>query len=81
MSTIPVRDDTRNASQPPLGICPMCDTLSDRRPQHLLHAPIAANGPFDSATVGNQKALTALAAKLRRQQRLVAQTVSQCPAC
>jgi hypothetical protein len=82
MSTIPMRDDTRNDSQPPLGVCPVCtDTL-----------PIDGRGIYCTPKCRqrayrlrhrqmNRPTLTDLAARLRREQQLSAHTVYECPSC
>ncbi len=82
MSANPMRDDTRNDSQPPLGVCPVCtDTFPidgrgiyctpkcRQRAYRLRHRQL------------NRPTLTDLAATLRREQRLIAQTVYECPSC
>ena len=82
MSTIPVRDDTRYESQPPLGVCPVCTRTF----------PIDGRGTYCTPKC-RQRAyrlrhrqtsrLTVidLAATLRREQRLIAQTVYECASC
>jgi hypothetical protein len=82
MSTIPVRDDTRYDTHPPLGVCPVCtDTFPiDGRgiyctPKCRQRAYRLRHRQTDQPTLSN------LTAQLRREQRLVAQTVYECPSC
>lgn len=82
MSTIPMCDDTRYASPPPLGVCSVC--------AHTF--PIDGRGIYCTPKC-RQRAyrlrhrqtilptLTDLANRLRREQRLIAQTVYECPSC
>jgi hypothetical protein len=82
MSKLPVGDDSRYDSQPRLGVCPVCgrtfpidgrgiycEPKCRQRAYRLRHRQ--SHGPL----------LTELTNRLRREQRLIAQTVYECPTC
>lgn len=82
MSTIPVRDDPRYASQPPLGVCPVCNATFPSDGRGIYCTPKCRQRAYRLRhRQAHQPALTDLAAQLRREQRLVAQTVYECPSC
>jgi hypothetical protein len=82
MITISMGDDTRYDSLPPVGVCPVCgDTFPidgrgiycepkcRQRAYRLRHRQV------------NRPTLVDLDAMLRQAQRLIAQTVYECPSC
>lgn len=77
-----MRDDTRNDRQLAQGTCPMCSRTFPIEGRSVYCGPTCRQRAFrlrhrqlDGA------ALTDLADLLRRERRLIAQTVYECPAC
>jgi len=82
MSTIPVRDDTRYDSQPALGVCPLCNTTFPIDGRGIYCTPKCRQRAYRLRhRQADHPTLSDLAAKLRREQRLIAQTVYECPSC
>lgn len=82
MSTIPVRDATRYDSQPPLGVCPVCTDTFPIDGRGIYCTPKCRQRAYRLRhSRSNRPTLTNLAAELRRQQQLIAQTVYECPSC
>ena len=82
MSTIPVGDDTRYASQPRLGVCPICTDTFPIDGRGIYCTPKCRQRAYRLRhRQADQPALTDVTARLRREQRLVAQTVYECPSC
>jgi hypothetical protein len=82
MSTVPVGDAPRNDSQLPLGVCPMCTNSF----------PIDGRGIYCTPRCrqradrlrhrqANRPTLIDLASRLRRERRLIDQTVYECSSC
>jgi ribosomal protein L32 len=77
-----MRDDRRNADQLELGTCPMCGDTFPIDGRSIYCTPVCRQRAFRLRNRSeNRQTLTALATTLRRQQRLTAQTVYECPAC
>ena len=81
MSANPVRDDTRNDSQP-LATCPVCGTKFQPvgrgrfcKPRCCQHAFRLRSRHADTATLAD------VTDQLRREHRLIAQTVYECSSC
>lgn len=82
MSTISVRDDTRNDSHPSLGVCPVCTDTFPKDGRGMYCTPRCRQRAFRVRhRQANRPTVTNLAARLRREQRLLAQTVYECPSC
>ena len=82
MSTIPVRDDTRYDCQPPLGVCPVCNDTFPIDGRGIYCEPKCRQRAYRHRLhQANRLTLTDLAAELRREHRLIAQTVYECPSC
>ena len=82
MSTIPVRDDTRNDSQPSPGVCPVCTDAFPIDGRGIYCTPKCRQRAYRLRHHhANRPTITDLAAKLRREHRLLAQTVYECPSC
>jgi hypothetical protein len=82
VSTIPVRDDTRYDSQPPLGVCPVCGDTFPVDGRGIYCTPKCRQRAYRLRhSQANRPMLTDLVARLRREQRLIAQTVYACPSC
>jgi hypothetical protein len=82
MSTIPVCDDARYDSQPSFGVCPVCGDTFPVDGRGVYCTPKCRQRAFrlrhrqaDRPTVSH------LADQLSREQRLIAQTVYECPSC
>ena len=81
MSAIPVCDDRRNDSLPQT-LCPVCERRFDRVGRGLDCSPTCRQRAFRLRHRQMDRALlTDLADSLRGQQRLIDQTVYQCPSC
>jgi hypothetical protein len=82
MSTIPMCDDTRYASQPPLGVCPVCTGTFPIDGRGIYCTPKCRQRAYRlrhyQANIPTRIQLTA---RLRREQRLLAQTVYKCSSC
>ncbi len=82
MSTIPVCDDTRYDSPPPLGVCPVCARTFPIDGRGIYCEPKCRQRAYRLRQgKANRPMLTDLAAELRREHRLIAQTVYECPSC
>jgi hypothetical protein len=82
MSTIPVGDDTRNACQPALGVCPACTNTFPIEGRGIYCTPKCRQRAFRLRhPQANRPTVTDLADRLRREHRLIAQTVYECPSC
>jgi hypothetical protein len=82
MSAMPVRDDTRNDSQPPLGVCPVCTNTFPIDGRGMYCTPKCRQRAYRLRHhQAKRPTATDLAARLRREQRLLAQTVYECPSC
>jgi hypothetical protein len=82
MNSIPMGDATRNARQLELRICPMCERTFPVRGRGIYCGPTCRQRAFRLRhPQANRPTLTNLSEQLRRERRLVAQTVYECPAC
>ena len=82
MSTIPMCDDTRNDSQPSLGVCPVCTDSFPIDGRGTYCTPKCRQRAFRLRhRQVNRLTVTDFAAELRREHRLLAQTVYECPSC
>ena len=82
MSTIPVRDDARYDSQPPFGVCPVCGDTFPIDGRGIYCTPKCRQRAYRLRhRQTSRPTVTHLAAQLRREQRLIAQTVYECPSC
>lgn len=82
MNTIPVRDDTRNDSQPPLGVCPVCTDTFPIDGRGVYCTPRCRQRAFRFRhRRANRPSVTDIEARLRQEHRLIAQTVYECPSC
>lgn len=82
MSTIPLRDDTRYDGQPPSGVCPVCGDTFTIDGRGIYCEPKCRQRAYRLRQhQANQPSLTDLTNRLRREQRLIAQTVYECPSC
>jgi len=82
MSTIPMCDDTRNDSQPLLGVCPVCTDTFAIDGRGIYCTPKCRQRAYRLRhQQANRPTATDLAVRLRREQRLIAQTVYACPTC
>jgi len=82
MSTIPVCDDTRYDGQPPLGVCPVCTHTFPIDGRGIYCTPKCRQRAYRLRhRQVNRPTLTDLAARLRREQQLIAHTVYACPSC
>lgn len=82
MSTIPERDDARYDSQPSFGVCPVCGDTFPVDGRGIYCTPKCRQRAYRLRRFrANRPMLTDLSARLRREQRLVAQTVYECPSC
>ena len=82
MSTIPVGDARRNDSQLPLGVCPMCTNSFPIDGRGLYCTPRCHQRAYRLRhRQANRPALIDLATRLRREQRLIHQTVYECSSC
>ena len=81
MSAHPVCDDTRDDSHP-LATCPMCDRTVPIQDRGIYCSPTCRQRAFRlRRRQANQPTLTRLTNHLRQAQRLIDQTVYECPAC
>jgi hypothetical protein len=75
-------DASRNAHQLELGTCPMCGDTLPIDGRSIYCTPACRQRAFRLRhRPDNRQTLTTLAATLRREQRLLAQTIYECPAC
>jgi len=82
MNTIPVCDDTRYVSQLPLGVCPVCTRTVPIDGRGIYCTPKCRQRAYRLRhSRSSRPTLTDIAAELRREQRLIAQTVYECPSC
>jgi hypothetical protein len=78
MTTIPVCDDTRYDSQLLLGVCPVCTETFPIDGRGIYCTPKCRQRAY---RLRHRPTVTQLAGRLRREHRLTAQTVYQCPSC
>jgi hypothetical protein len=82
MSSIAVRDDTRNDSQLPLRVCLVCTDTFPHDGRGRYCTPKCRQRAFRLRhRQANPPTVTDLAARLRREHRLIVQTVYECPSC
>ena len=82
MSTIRVGDARRNDSQLPLGVCPMCTNSFPIDGRGLYCTPRCRQRAHRLRhRQANRPTLIDLATWLRREQRLIDQTVYECSSC
>lgn len=82
MSAIPMSDDRRNDGQSALGTCPMCSRTFPIEGRSIYCGPTCRQRAFRLRhRQASRTTLKDLADTLRREQRLIGQTVYECPAC
>jgi hypothetical protein len=75
-------DDTCDARQPPPGVCPACTDTFPIDGRSIYCTPRCRQRAYRLRHhQANRPTLTDLAAELRREHRLLAQTVYECPSC
>jgi len=82
VSAMSMCDATRNDRQVVLATCPMCCRTLPREGRHIYCGPACRQRAFRLRRRQlHRSTLTDIGNRLRRQQRLIAQTVYECPSC
>ena len=82
MSPVPMGDAPRNASQLPLGVCPMCTNSFPIDGRGIYCTPRCRQRAYRLRhRQANRPTLIDLGTWLRREQRLIDQTVYECSSC
>lgn len=82
MSTVPVGDAPRNDSQLRLGVCPVCTNSFPIDGRGIYCTPRCRQRAYRLRhRQANRMTLIDLATRLRREQRLIDQTVYECSSC